>query len=80
MNKEIEIVFLNAAEVYFGSLPEKVKDKFIYNFTKTSLGYKCEWFEKLKSTSGLFEFRVRDEVSFIEYLHFGMVRELTKHL
>jgi len=70
VNKEIEIVFLEEAEHYFGVLPEKVKDKFTYNFTKTILGYKGEWFEKLKSTSGLFEFRVRDEVKFYRIFAF----------
>lgn len=70
MIKEIEIVFLEEAEYYFGELPNQVKDKFTYNFTKTLLGYKGEWFEKLKSTSGLFEFRVRDEVKFYRMIAF----------
>ena len=70
MNKEIEVVFLEEAEGYFGELPNKVKDKFTYNFTKTLLGYKGEWFEKLQSTTGIFEFRVRDEVKFYRIFAF----------
>ena len=70
MHKEVDIVFLEEAEHYFGDLPKKVKDKFTYNFTKTLSGYKGEWFEKLKSTSGLFEFRVRDEVKFYRIFAF----------
>ncbi len=35
MKKEIEITFLKEAEVYFHKLPQKMKDKFVYSFTKT---------------------------------------------
>lgn len=70
MNKEIEIIFLKEAEWYFNQLPEKVKDKFTFSFTKTKLGYKGEWFEKLKNTSGLFEFRARDESKFYRIFAF----------
>jgi len=42
MNKEIEITFLKEAEDYFNKLPQKMKDKFTFSFTKTEYGYKGE--------------------------------------
>lgn len=34
------------------------------------MGYKGEWFEKLKNTNGLFEFRTRDETKFYRIFAF----------
>lgn len=70
MKKEIVIILLKEAEEYFDNLPDKVKNKFIFSFTKTELGYKGDWFEKLKSTSGIFEFRQRDSSKFYRIFAF----------
>lgn len=70
MKKEIEIVFLDEADEYFKNLPSKIQDKFIFNFTKTKLGYKGEWFKKLKSSDGIYEFRERDPSKFYRLLCF----------
>lgn len=70
MNKLIEVVFLKEAEVYFDLLPQKIKDKFIFSFTKTKIGYKGDWFEKLKGTEGIFEFKARDGDKFYRIFAF----------
>ncbi len=70
MEKEIEIIFLKEAEKYFNNLPPKVKDKFTISFTKTKLGYKGEWFEKVKNSDGVFEFRARDAHKFYRIFAF----------
>jgi len=70
MKKEIEIIFLKEAEKYFNKLPQKIQDKLVISFTKTKLGYKGEWFEKLKNSDGIFEFRTRDESKFYRVVAF----------
>ena len=70
MNKTIEIIFLKEAEKYFKDLPDKIKDKLVVSFTKTKLGYKGDWFEKLKNTDGIFEFRTRDQDKFYRVFAF----------
>jgi phage-related protein len=57
MKKNIEILFLEDAEKFFHGLPQKMKDKFSISFYKVKNGYKGPWFEKLKGTDGIFEFR-----------------------
>jgi len=78
MNKEIEITFLKEAEDYFNKLPQKMKDKFTFSFTKTEYGYKGEWFKKLNDTKGIFEFKQRDQDKFYRISPFGMVQVKTK--
>jgi len=70
MNKEIEITFLKEAEDYFNKLPQKMKDKFTYSFTKTQYGYKGEWFKKLNDSDGIFEFRLRNQDKFYRIFSF----------
>jgi phage-related protein len=70
MNKEIEITFLKEAENYFNKLPQKMKDKFTYSFTKTEYGFKGEWFKKLNDSRGIFEFKQRDQDKFYRIFAF----------
>jgi len=70
MNKEIDINFMKEAKEYFEALPQKMKDKFTYSFTKTQYGYKGEWFKKLKDSDGIFEFRQRDQEKFYRIFAF----------
>lgn len=69
LRKGIEVRLLKEAEDYFIRLDEKVQLKFLYIFEKVELGIKGEWFEKLKGTDGIFEFRYRDKSKF--YRIFG---------
>lgn len=61
---------MKEAEEYFNNLPDNVKDKFTLAFTKTKLGYKGDWFEKLINTDGIFEFRSRDKSKFYRIFAF----------
>lgn len=70
MGKNIEIVFLDEAENFFDELPEKMKDKFSFSFYKVKNGYKGPWFEKLKKTDGIFEFRERGDNKFYRIFAF----------
>lgn len=70
LKKPIDIIFLKEAEKYFNNLPQKVKDKFTIAFFKTKNGYKGDWFEKLKETEGIFEFRRRDQNKFYRIFAF----------
>ena len=70
MKRAIDVIFLRDAEKYFGDLPQKVKDKLTVYFTKTKLGYKGEWFEKLKNSDGIFEFRAKDQNKFYRIFAF----------
>jgi len=70
MKKNIEILFLEDAENFFDSLPQKMKDKFSISFYKVKNGYKGSWFEKLKNTDGIFEFRERGSDKFYRIFAF----------
>lgn len=59
MKKPIDIVFLDEAEKYHQGLPDKIKLKFTISFYKVKNGYKGSWFEKVRDTDGIFEFRER---------------------
>ncbi len=75
MKKRIEIILLPEAERYFERLPFKMQRKFASTFDKTKLGYKGEWFKKLKGTDGIFEFRTRDESGFYRLFAFWDTRQ-----
>ena len=78
MKKEIEILLLEEAEEYFNGLNEKIQVKFLKAFDKTASGLKGIWFEKVSSKEGIFEFRERIKLSFIEFLHFGIMNQRLK--
>ena len=59
MEKKIEVRLLEEANDYYQELPEKIQEKFIISFYKVKNGYKGSWFEKLKNSDGIFEFRER---------------------
>jgi phage-related protein len=58
MKKPIKIIFLKEAESYHQNLPKEIQKKFTINFYKVKHGYRGDWFEKLKDSDGIFEFRV----------------------
>lgn len=59
-----EVRLLKEVEDYFFAQRDKVQEKFLKIFEKTEMGIKGEWFEKLKSSDGIFEFRYRDHQKF----------------
>lgn len=70
MKKKVDIILLKSAEAYFNNLPIKVKKKFAFAFFKTKNRYKGDWFEKLKGSNGIFEFRIRDQYKFYRIFAF----------
>jgi len=58
MEKPIEIVILPKAEDFLDSLEEPVRRKFTQSMRKTRQRIFGKWFEKLKNTDGIYEFRV----------------------
>lgn len=54
---ELKIHFLPEAGDFCDTLDKKTRDKVFHNIDKTILGFKGEWFEKLRGTHDLWEFR-----------------------
>ena len=78
--KPIEVEMLVEASEYFYKLPINVQRKFLSSFEKTCSGFKGEWFSKLESTDGIFEFRQRDTQKFYRLLAFWYGEESSKTL
>jgi len=68
--KPIRVILLNEAEEYFDKLDEKTQIKFLKSFDKTTFGYRGNWFEQLKGSNGIFEFRQMDHKFFYRILAF----------
>ncbi len=70
LKRPIQVKFLKEAETYFLSQNEKVQQKFLLAFEKTETGLKGSWFEKLKNTDGIYEFRQSDHQKFYRIFAF----------
>jgi phage-related protein len=70
LKKPIKVRFLKEAETYFLAQNEKVQKKFLLGFEKTETGKKGNWFEKLKSSDGIYEFRQSDHQKFYRIFAF----------
>ncbi len=70
LKKPIKIRFLKEAESYFLAQNEKIQKKFLVSFEKTESGIKGNWFEKLKGTDGIYEFRQSDHQKFYRIFAF----------
>jgi phage-related protein len=68
--KPIIVILDDEAEVFIESLNEKTRNKFYILFDKTESGYRGEWFELLKETDGLWEFRLMFNKNFYRLLAF----------
>lgn len=71
LKKPIKVRFLKEAETYFLAQNEKIQRKFLMSFEKTEIGNKGKWFEKLKGTDGIYEFRQSDHQKFYRIFAFG---------
>lgn len=63
-------ILLKEAEEYFLGQTEKVQAKLLLAFDKVEAGHKGDWFEKLKGTEGIFEFRQSDHQKFYRVFAF----------
>lgn len=75
LNKPIKVRLLKEAEVYFLSQNEKVQKKFLLAFDKTQVRIKGKWFEKLKGSDGIYEFRQSDHQKFYRIFAFWDSKE-----
>lgn len=77
LKRQIEVRLLKEAEGYFFAQSDKVQEKFLKIFEKTELGIKGDWFEKLKGSDGIFEFRHSDHQKFYRVFAFWDSEEKT---
>jgi phage-related protein len=70
LNKPIKVRLLEEAQIYFEELNDKIQTKFLKSFEKTQNGFKGNWFTKLESSDGIFEFRESDHQKFYRIFAF----------
>ena len=68
--KPVKVFLEVEAELFFNTLPSKTKSKFLKLFDKTEFGLRGEWFEPLKETDGICEFRLRFNTNYYRLLAF----------
>ena len=64
MSKPIEIILLPEADKFVDEIEKSARKKLFYAIRKTKMRIYGDWFEKLKSSRGIFEFRVKDNNKF----------------
>jgi len=75
MEKPIEVIFLKQAEEFTNSIEDKPKKKLFQAIRKTKERLFGQWFVKLKSSEGIFEFRVDDSGKFYRLFAFWDTEE-----
>ncbi len=79
MKKPIEIILLPEADKFVDKIEKSARKKLFYAIRKTKMRIYGAWFENLKSSKDIFEFRVKDSNKFFDFLHFGIVRVTLRH-
>jgi phage-related protein len=54
---KINITFLEEAESFLDSIPDKAKKKILSDMRKTEAGLRGDWFRKMSGTEDIWEFR-----------------------
>jgi len=95
MENLIDIRMMRAAAEFLYSLDERSRKKVSFNIRKTMMGLKGDWFEKMRGTNDLFEFRTLYNHQYIRLFAFwdtrnnkkaliicthGLLKKLLKHL
>ena len=70
MSKPIEIILLPDAEKFVDNIEISARKKMFYAIRKTKMRVFGDWFEKLKSSKDIFEFRVKDSNKFFRLFAF----------
>ena len=70
MIKPIEIVLLPEADKFVDKIEKSARKKLFYAIRKTKMRIYGDWFEKLKSSNDIFEFRVKDSNKFFRLFAF----------
>ena len=80
MQNQIEVRLMKEAEDFIARLDSNTREKISFNIRKTIMGLKGEWFEKMKGTDGLFEFRTLYNRQYIRLFAFWDTRDNKKTL
>ena len=64
MSKPIEIILLPEADKFVDKIQKSARKKLFYAIRKTKMRIYRDWFEKLKSSKDIFEFRIKDSNKF----------------
>jgi phage-related protein len=70
MSKPIEIFLLPEAENFIDKIEDSARKKLFYAIRKTKIRIYGDWFEKLKGSKDIFEFRVKDSNKFFRLFAF----------
>ena len=70
MNKPIEIIFLPDADKFIDNIEISARKKMFYAIRKTKMRIYGDWFEKLRSSKDIFEFRIKDSNKFFRLFAF----------
>ena len=70
MIKPIEIILLQDAEKFVDTIEISARTKLFYAIRKTKMRIYGDWFEKLKGSKDIFEFRVKDSNKFFRLFAF----------
>lgn len=70
MNKPIEIIFLPDADNFVDKIEKSARKKLFYAIRKTKMRIHGDWFEKIKNSKDIFEFRVKDSNKFFRLFAF----------
>ena len=70
MSKPIEIILLPEAEKFVDKIEISARKKMFYAIRKTKTRIYGNWFEKLKSSKDIFEFKIKDSSKFFRLFAF----------
>jgi phage-related protein len=70
MSKPIEIILLPEADKFVESIEISARKKIFYAIRKTKMRIYGDWFEKLKNSKDIFEFRIKDRNKFFRLFAF----------
>ena len=70
MVKPIEVILLAEADKFVEEIEVSARKKLFYAIRKTKMRVYGDWFEKLKNSKDIFEFRVKDSNKFFRLFAF----------
>jgi phage-related protein len=70
MNKPIEIILLPEADKFVEKIEISARKKLFYAIRKTKMRICGDWFEKLRGSKDIYEFRVKDSKKFFRLFAF----------
>ena len=70
MKKPIEVILLPEAEKFTDKIENSARKKLFHSIRKTKLRFFGDWFEKLKGSKDIFEFKIKDSNKFYRLFAF----------